>query len=72
MRPFIREKKGAKYGEWRVIKFHRIDGHGDARWWCKCNLCGEVYSVRGFALRNGTTRKCKPCAIRECRSERVI
>lgn len=72
MGPLIKEKAGAQYGNWTVIKFHMIDGHGDARRWCKCGLCGDVYSVRGFALRNRTTSKCKPCAIREWHSERVI
>lgn len=61
---FIEEKMGRKYGHWEVLGFDKIDSHTDARWKCKCLLCGKVYSVRGFALRNGTTHCCKACAIR--------
>lgn len=57
MKPFIREKEGAIYGEWQVIKFHRIDGHSDARWWCKCKKCGKVYSVRGFLFEKRNYQK---------------
>ena len=58
----IYEKPGAKYGNWTVIKFHKIDSHGDARWWCKCNMCGEIFSVRGFSLRNGKSTKWYQCS----------
>ena len=70
MRTVIQEKINSRYGSWTVLKFHRIDWHGDARWWCRCELCKEVYSVRGFSLRNGTTTMCKPCAIRRVKRDR--
>lgn len=72
MKPFIKEIPGTRYGFWRVLKFHKIDTHNDARWWCRCEKCGKTYSVRGFAMRNGTTTKCKACAIKEWQRARVI
>lgn len=61
MGAFILEKAGKKYGHWRVHSFHQMDSHGDARWWCKCELCGNLYSVRGFSLRNGRSTRCIHC-----------
>lgn len=60
----IDEKLGARYDNWTVLEFHKIDNHNDARWFCKCELCGDIYSVRGFTLRNGQSTKCKRCARR--------
>ena len=61
---FINEKIGSRYGSWMVLKFHKISSHGDARWWCRCELCGQIVSVNGFTLRNGTSTKCYDCARR--------
>lgn len=62
MGAFIKMRPGEIYGHWEVLSFDRIDSHTDARWKCKCLLCGEVHSVRGFSLRNKTTHSCKQCA----------
>lgn len=67
----IKEKPNTKYGNWVVLKFHKISPHGDARWFCKCELCSNVYSVDGFTLRNGRSTKCKCCA-RRLRRDRTI
>ena len=64
MSAFIKEKVNSHYGNWTVLKFHKIDNHSDARWWCKCELCERIYSVRGFTLRNGQSTKCKKCVRR--------
>lgn len=32
-------------------KYHPVE------WWCKCE-CGKIFSTRGTALRNGTTKSC--------------
>jgi hypothetical protein len=64
MKAIIKEKTGKVYGFWTILSFHRIDSHGDARWWCKCNLCGDKHSVRGYTLRNGQSTKCFSCARR--------
>lgn len=71
MRKVILEPKGKLYGEWEVLQFHLVDSHNDARWFCKCRLCGEIYSVRGFALRNGSTHCCIQCA-RKRRQRHVV
>lgn len=65
MNMFINERPGNRYGHWQVLKFHKIDSHGDARWFCKCELCGGIHSVKGFTLRNGQSTKCMCCAIRK-------
>lgn len=64
MRTKIEEKAGKCHGNWIVLKFDRIDEHDDARWWCQCALCGDIYSVKGYTLRNGHSTKCLPCAKR--------
>lgn len=64
MKLIIIEKPDERHGFWNVISFDKIDSHGDARWWCKCSLCGDKYSVRGFTLRNGQSTKCRNCARR--------
>lgn len=69
---FINEKPGARYGYWMVLKYHRIDEHSDARWWCKCELCGDIYSVRGFQLRNNKSTKCWNCSKRRLRRGRMV
>ena len=58
----IVEKSGARYGNWTILNFHKIDSHHDARYWCRCELCGEIYSVKAFTLRNGRSTKCSACA----------
>lgn len=64
MSAFIDEKPGARYNNWCVLKFHKIDNHHDARWFCRCELCGDVYSVKGYTLRNGQSTKCSICATK--------
>lgn len=65
MSSFIDEKPGTIYVHWKVLRFHKIDSHGDARWWCRCLMCNKIYSVRGYTLRNGQSTKCRRCADKE-------
>jgi len=65
MTHMIYETPGTRYGHWEVLSFHEVDSHGDARWWCRCSICGGIYSVAGFRLRNGKSTKCWPCHLRE-------
>lgn len=67
MSAFIHEKSGARYNDWTIRQFHKIDSHGDARWWCTCERCGRDYSVKGYTLRNGQSTKCRQCADKERR-----
>lgn len=72
MGAFLVEKPNARYGDWTVLSFHKIDSHSDARWWCRCQLCGHVYSVKGYTLRNGHSTKCAPCALRRRKYGRAV
>lgn len=67
MSAFISEHKGNKHGNWTILRFDRIDSHHDARWFCRCEKCGEIHSVKGFTLRNGQSTKCINCACKERR-----
>jgi hypothetical protein len=48
---------GKKYG--RLIVLHREgkDNQGNVMWKCRCD-CGEINSVRGYALKNGSATSC--------------
>lgn len=62
MGKMIQEKPGNRYNWWTVLSFDKVDSHRDARFWCRCELCGNHYSVKGYTLRNGTSTKCVQCA----------
>lgn len=55
----IRDLKGMKFGRLTVLyrDMERVEG-GSAYWVCACD-CGEVVSVIGKKLSNGTTKSCK-------------
>lgn len=60
---------GERFGKLLVLgrdQEQPSDKQGNARWMCRCE-CGNVSSVRGFALRSGTIISCG-CL----RKERVI
>ena len=61
MSKFIKEKEGQRYGYWRVIGFYGFDNRHNAMWLCKCEMCGNIYPVRGFTLRNGKSHHCRSC-----------
>lgn len=63
MSKYIPEPSGKIYGHWQVICFDRIDSHGDARFWCKCLVCGDTYSVKGYTIRHSYSTKCKACQL---------
>ena len=48
---------GQRFGRYTVIKFVNVDDGGNARWECKCD-CGNVRTVLGTCLRNGTSVSC--------------
>ena len=64
MGKIIYEPKDKMFGMWKIIRFSYVDSHHDAGFLCECTNCGEIYLVRGFALRNGKTNKCKSCAAK--------
>ena len=51
------------FGYWKVLKKDE-DGskaHKQSYWFCECQLCGKVKSVRGSALTTGKSTKCDDC-----------
>lgn len=46
---------GQRFGKFTVTD--RVGGTEHARWSCKCD-CGEIRIVRGFSLRNGSSKSC--------------
>lgn len=55
-----------KFGFWEVIEkdIEKSKEKHQSYWKCKCTLCGEIYSVRGSALKAGKTTKCVHCSTR--------
>lgn len=47
------------FGYWKVISFdqEKTNNHG-SYWICKCQLCGEIKSVRSTHLRSGKSTSC--------------
>lgn len=72
MNPIIIEEKGKIYGYWQVLGFSHVDRHHNAVFKCLCLKCGNVKLVRGFTLRNGSSTKCKNCAIEERKEVKKI
>lgn len=60
---------GQKFGKLTVIERTENSSKGGARWICKCE-CGNSHIAVGTNLRNGTTTRCKQCAIKE-RTEKL-
>ena len=52
------------FGYWKVLERdeEKTKQTGNAYWKCKCLLCENEYSIRGGALRDGSSTKCTPCA----------
>lgn len=56
----IKNEKGKKYHYWEVLGFCDMKGK-NARWWCRCTNCGNIYPVFGFAMRSGKSKHCRYC-----------
>lgn len=48
---------GQDFGHLKVLSRDKSIKRNEAFWTCKCD-CGNVVSVRGSYLRNGTTKSC--------------
>ena len=53
---------GRRFGELVVVAMAPTGSTRHARWVCRCD-CGRMYIVRGALLRDGTTTRCKHCAV---------
>ena len=61
MSSIIFEEPGTIYGSWKVISYDKVDKKHNAMFLCECTECGNIYSVRGFTLRNGHSKHCVRC-----------
>lgn len=56
---------GKVFGNWTVLgRDYENDKLGKIMWFCQCS-CGNVRSVIGQALRNGTSTQCRDCWKKE-------
>ena len=58
---YMKNMKGMTIGEWKVIDFSYFDKKGRAYWKCKCQICKNIYNVRGDNLRRGNSSSCVHC-----------
>lgn len=49
---------GQTFNNVRVIKFDRVDHNRQARWWCECLRCGNIFSTLGNSIARGLTTSC--------------
>ena len=57
----MKSMKGMAIGDWIVIDFSHLDKKGRAYWKCECQICKNVYAVRGDNLRRGNSSRCLFC-----------
>lgn len=55
---------GKTFGKWKVISRAENRYNGSSFWLCKC-LCGNEGEVSGANLRNGHSKSCKKCSVRD-------
>lgn len=65
---------GRTFGKWTVVqRFSKppgVPGYGSGMYWvCRC-ACGELHTVLGRSLANGTSTQCKACAGRQSQANR--
>lgn len=53
---------GVPESHWEIIEEDKTNKQKGVYWFCKCNLCGEIESKNGTALRKGKTKQCKNCS----------
>ena len=49
---------GKQFNDWLVLSRAENDKRGRARWLCKCLLCGQIKTVDGCHLRDGSSKNC--------------
>lgn len=68
---------GMRFGDWTVIErdYHPTSKQHSTFWFCKCGLCGNIYSVSRDSLVNGKSGCCNHCKsikIRQAAVERGL
>lgn len=69
--PPLKIKAGMIFGEWEVIErdYNPTSKQHSTFWFCKCKLCGKVYSVARDSLVNGKSSCCNYCKGEKIRNK---
>lgn len=67
----IKLQAGMRFGEWEVIErdYHPTSKQHSTFWFCKCHLCGKVYSVSRDGLVSGKSSCCNHCKGEKIRNK---
>ena len=59
----LKLQAGMRFGDWEVIErdYNPISKQHSTFWFCKCHLCGEIYSVSRDSLVKGKSSCCNHC-----------
>ena len=59
----LKIKPGMTFGEWEVIErdYNPTSKQHSTFWFCKCKLCGEIYSVSRDSMVKGQSSCCNHC-----------
>ena len=73
----LKLQPGMRFGDWEVIErdYNPTSKQHSTFWFCKCNLCGNIYSVSRDSLVNGKSECCNKCKgekIKNTQEERGI
>ena len=73
----IKLQLGMTFGNWTLIErdYHPTSKQHSTFWFCKCELCGNIYSVSRDSLVNGKSECCNRCKgekIRQKAEERGL
>lgn len=73
----LKLQPGMKFGDWEVIErdYNPTSKQHSTFWFCKCNLCGKIYSVSRDGLVSGKSSCCNHCKgekIRQKAEERNL
>lgn len=64
----VKDMRGLRFGHWTVLDLPprglKPSQRVTAFWLCRC-VCGNEKYVQGYALRYGTSTKCKTCSKRK-------
>lgn len=71
----LKIQSGMKFGDWEVIErdYNPTSKQHSTFWFCKCGLCGKVYSVSRDSLvkgKSGCCNHCKGIKIQEIAKEK--
>lgn len=68
---------GEVFGHWHVLQLddtvvRNARGNPVLRYWCQCDLCGEIRLVNSTALTGGHSTRCYKCSAGRSRMEELV